>query len=86
MSRIKKFNEPEPIRDGGLDIYKEVWTIINRGSSEIDRIYLKKEDAEKACEAKNKEIYDYRRNLYKKFTDEEYDKFYNELFFQKIYC
>ena len=76
--KIKKYTEPEPIKDGGLDIYNEVWTIISAGSTEINRIYPKKDDAEKACEARNKEIYDYYRNVNKKMSDEEYDKHYKD--------
>ena len=76
--KIKKYSEPEPIKDGGLDIYKEIWTIISHGSTEINRVYPKKEDAEKACEARNKEIYDYYRTSNKRMSDEEYDKHYND--------
>ena len=76
--KIKKFNEPEPINDGGLDIYKEVWTIINYGSTEINRVYLKKEDAEKACEISNKEIYDYSRKANKNMEDKEFDDYFND--------
>jgi hypothetical protein len=76
--KIKKYSEPEPIQDGGLDIYREVWTVISNGSTEINRVYLKKEDAEKACEARNKEVFDYSRNSNKRMTDEEFDKYYND--------
>lgn len=76
--KIKKFNEPEPIKDGGLDIYSEIWTIISRGSTEINRVYLKKEDAEKACEVMNKEIYDYSRNTNKDMSDKEFDDYYKD--------
>ena len=73
--KIKKFTEPD---DGGLDIYRDVWTIIGRRSSEINRVYPKKEDAEKACEARTKEIYDYHRMINKRMSDEEFDVHYND--------
>ena len=76
--KIKKFNEPEPINDGGLDIYTEVWTIIIGGGTEINRVYIKKADAEKACEVRNKEIYDYSRKSNKNMADKEFDDYYND--------
>ena len=75
--KIKKYSEPEPINDGGLDVYTEVWAFAKTGDYEIYRVYPKKEDAEKACEIKNKELYDYSRNANKDMSDKQFDTYYN---------
>ena len=77
--KIKKFTEPEPINDGGLDVYTEVWTCIPKDGYEISRVYLKKEDAEKVCEIKNKEIYDYSRRTNKNMSNEEFDDYFKNI-------
>jgi phosphoglycolate phosphatase-like HAD superfamily hydrolase len=72
---IRKFTEPD---DGGLDIYRDVWTVIRKGDTEIYRVYLKKEDAEKAAELRTKENRDYSRNVNKQMSDDEFDKYYKD--------
>lgn len=76
--KIKKFTEPEPIKDGGLDIYNEVWTVIRPGDTDIYRVYPNKADAEKAAELKTKEMKDYSRQTNKRMTDEEFEEYYND--------
>lgn len=68
---FEKFEEKsDPIHDmgigvKGLDIYTEIWTIIERRGSEIDKVYTKKEYAIRACEEKNKTIYDNNKHSYR---------------------
>jgi len=76
--KIKKFTEPEPINDGGLDIYNEVWTIHRPGDTDIYRVYINKADAEKAAEARTKEMRDYSRQTNKRMSDEEFEEYYND--------
>ena len=83
--KIKKFNKPEPINDGGLDVYTEVWAFAKPGDYEIYKVYPKKEDAEKACELKNKELYDYSRNSNKDMSDQQFDTYYEKNKFFKKY-
>lgn len=79
---FEKFNEKtNPIEDmgigvGALDIYTEVWTIIGKRSSEISKIYLKKEYATRACEERNKEIRDYYRKSRSNLSDNDINRYY----------
>lgn len=79
---FEKFNDKsDPIVDMGigvygLDIYTEVWTIINKGASEINKVYIKKEHAIKACEEKNKEIFDHYHKLNKNLSNYDINRHY----------
>jgi hypothetical protein len=85
----EKFNDKsDPIEDmgigiGALDIYTEVWTVISKGNSEIYKVYLKKEYAERECKKVNKEIYDHSRQINKNMSDKEFDNYYNDLYRSK---
>lgn len=74
--KIKKFTEP--VKDGGLDIYTEVWTVIRPGDTEIYRVYTNKSDAEKVAEARTLEMKNYSRQSNKNMTDEEFEDYYSD--------
>lgn len=80
---FERFEEKsDPVQDmgigvGALDIYTEVWTTINEGDSEINKVYLNKEYAKRECEKINKTIYDHSRNVNKHMSDKEFDDYYN---------
>jgi len=76
-------SKSDPIEDmgigiGALDVYKEVWTIIKQGDTEIYNVYVKKEYAERAAEKRYKEEYDYHRQVNKRMTDEEFNRYFND--------
>lgn len=55
MKHLKGFNE-------GHSSYTDVWVVIKQGDTDIDQIYLDKDEAEKACVEKQDQLMKYFRN------------------------
>lgn len=67
-------------RDKGICGYNDVWVAYRRGATDIDKIYLKKEDAEAAGDEYMKEVFDYYRELHKRMTDEEFKEYFDAIY------
>ncbi len=73
IKKVNELNESSDFIDKGIDAI-QIWTVIKYGSSDIDKIYLNKSDAEEACKFRIKYDYDYYRKINKRMSDEEFDK------------
>ena len=56
MKHLKEF---EKINESSYSAYSDVWVVIKQGDTDIDRIYLDKSEAEKACAKRQEELKSY---------------------------
>lgn len=75
--KIKRFDEKlnESVVGNGIPSHS-VWVIIRRGQTDINEIYLKKEEAEKLAGEQSMEYYNYYRKLNKNLTDDEFNDYF----------
>ena len=59
---IKKFNKCEKINEGAISAYDGAWVVFRYGDTDIDKIYLNKEEANLECIKANEEYEEHFRN------------------------
>lgn len=73
MKKVKKLNEAAE-NVNGHKAY-ELWVVSTYPGSDINYVFIKKEDAEVEKERYSKEYYDYYRKVNKQMSDEEFNDY-----------
>lgn len=72
MKHIKKF---ESVESSGIST-NSVWVVMGYGDTSIDRIFLSENEAKMAAESENLKWREYKRNIHKNMTDDEFEEYF----------
>jgi len=75
--RLKKFEQLNENKDNGISVY-DIWVIQSYSGSDIQTVYLNKEEAEKEAEKLKLNYFNHYRKVNKMMSDDEYQAYFNE--------
>lgn len=75
ITRVTKVKESVEIKESGIST-NSVWVVMGYGDTSIDRIFLSENEAKMAAESENLKWREYRRNIHKNMTDDEFEEYF----------
>lgn len=75
ITRVTKVKESAEIKESGIST-NSVWVVITPDVTSIDRIFLSENEAKMAAESENLKWREYRRNIHKNMTDDEFEEYF----------